>query len=82
MRSLVFELWLLANAVSTKISCGDQNIVYIIYLLDSSVGRVSTFGAGSCVFKSWPHQTKGVKNGSSSSLADARIKGGCARKIE
>ena len=28
------------------------------------------------------HHTKGVKNGTSSSLAGARIKKGCARKIE
>ena len=26
-------------------------------------------------FESWSHHTKGVKNGTSSSLADARIKG-------
>ena len=33
-------------------------------------------------FQSGPHHTKGVKNGTSSSLADAHIKKGCARKIE
>ena len=30
----------------------------------------------------WPHHTKGVKNGTRSSLADAHIKRGSARKIE
>ena len=34
------------------------------------------------MFESRPHHTKGVKNDTSSSLADARIKKGCARKIE
>ena len=29
-----------------------------------------------------PHHTKGVKNGTSSSLAEACIKRGCVRKIE
>ena len=33
------------------------------------------FGAGGGGFESRPHHTKGVKNGTSSSLADARIKG-------
>ena len=42
---------------------------------DGSVGRVSAFGAGGCGFESLPHHTKGVKNGTSSSLADARLKG-------
>ena len=42
---------------------------------DSSVGRASAFGAGGRGFESRPHHTKGVKNGTSSSLADARIKG-------
>ena len=41
---------------------------------NSSVGRASAFGAGGRRFESWPHYTKGVKNGTSSSLADARIK--------
>ena len=49
---------------------------------DSSVGRASAFGAGGRGFESWPHHTKGVKNSTSSSLADACIKRGCARKIE
>ena len=44
--------------------------------LDSSVGRASAFGAGGRGFEfPRPHHTKGVKNGTSSSLADARIKG-------
>ena len=42
---------------------------------DSSVGRVSAFGAGGRGFESRPHHTKGVKNGNSSFLADTRIKG-------
>ena len=42
---------------------------------DSSVGRASTFGAGGCGFESQPHHTKRCKNGTSRSLADARIKG-------
>ena len=41
---------------------------------DSSVGRASAFGAVGRGFESRPHHTKGVKNGNSSSLADARIK--------
>ena len=42
---------------------------------DSSVGRASAFGAGGRGFLiPRPHHTKGVKNGTSSSLADARIK--------
>ena len=41
----------------------------------SSVGRVSAFGAGGRGFESRPHHTKGVRNGTSSSLADARTKG-------
>ena len=43
--------------------------------LDCSVGRASDFGAGGRGFESQPHHTKGVKNGNSSSLAEARIKG-------
>ena len=48
-----------------------------IDLPDSSVGRASALGVGGCGFESQPHHTctKGVKNGTSSSLADARIKG-------
>ena len=42
---------------------------------DSSVGRASAFGAGGRGFESRPYYTKGVKNGTNSSLADARIKG-------
>ena len=42
---------------------------------DSSVGRASAFGAGGRGFESRLHHTKGVKNGTSSSLADARMKG-------
>ena len=42
---------------------------------DSSVCRASAFGEEGRGFKSRPHHTKGVKNGTSSSLADARIKG-------
>ena len=42
------------------------------YRLDSSVGRASAFGGGGCGFESY---TKGVKNGTSSSLAGACIKG-------
>ena len=41
----------------------------------SSVGRASAFGMGGRRFESWPHHTKGVKNGTSSSLADTGIKG-------
>ena len=51
-------------------------------VLNSSVGRASAFGMGGCGFESGTHHTKGVKNGSSSSLADARIKRGCAMKTE
>ena len=40
-----------------------------------SVGRAFAFGMGGRGFESRPHHTKGVKNGTSSSLADARIKG-------
>ena len=46
-----------------------------LIVTDSSVGRASTFGAGGRGFESLPHHTKRCKNGSSSSLADARIKG-------
>ena len=44
------------------------------YRRDSLVGRGSAFGAGGCGFESRPHHTQGVKNGTSSSLADVRIK--------
>ena len=47
----------------------------MVYRPDSSVGRASTFWAGGHGFESGPHYTKGVKNGTSSSLADAHIKG-------
>ena len=47
----------------------------VFYRLDSSVGRAYAFGAGGRGFESWPHHTKGVKNGTSSSIADASIKG-------
>ena len=50
--------------------------------LDISVGRASIFGSGGLRFKSRPHHTEGVKNVTSSSIADARIKRGCAKKIE
>ena len=43
---------------------------------DSSVGRASAFVAGGRGFESRPHHTKGVKNGTSNSLADTRIKRG------
>ena len=42
---------------------------------DSSVGRASPFRAGGCGFESRPHNTKGVINVTSSSLADAPTKG-------
>ena len=42
---------------------------------DSSVGRASAFGAGGRGFESRPRYTKGVKNGTSSSLDDTRLKG-------
>ena len=45
------------------------------YRPDSSVGRASAFEGRGHGFESRPHHTKGVKNGTSSSLADARIKG-------
>ena len=55
------------------------HVLFVVYLVfdrpDSSVGRVSAFGAGGHGFESRPHHTKGVKNGTSSSLADAHIKG-------
>ena len=35
---------------------------------DSSVDRAPTFGAGGRGFESWPHHTKGVKNGTSEQL--------------
>ena len=42
---------------------------------DSSVGRASAFGAGGHEFESGVHHyINGVKNGTSSSLAEARIK--------
>ena len=44
----------------------------------SSLGRASAFGAEGRGFESGPHHTKGIKNGTSSSLAE-RV---CARKIE
>ena len=44
---------------------------------DSSVGRPSALGAGGTGFEIWPHHIKGVKNGTSSSLAKAHIKGLC-----
>ena len=44
--------------------------------------RASAFGVGRRGFEYGPHQTKGVKNGTSSSLANACIKKGSARKIE
>ena len=47
----------------------------VFYRPDSSVGRAYAFGAGGRGFESRPHNTKGVKTGTSSSLADARIKG-------
>ena len=47
---------------------------YPLYRPESSVGRTSAFGVGGCGFESRSHHTKGVKNGTSSSLADARIK--------
>ena len=50
------------------------NICCEFYRLDSSVGRASAFRVGGRGFESRPHHTKGVKNGTSSSLADARIK--------
>ena len=40
------------------------------YRPDSSVGRVSAFGAGGRGFESRVHYAKGVKNGTSSSLAE------------
>ena len=36
---------------------------------DSSSGRASTLGAGSCGFDSQPHHTKGIKYGTSGYLA-------------
>ena len=42
---------------------------------DSSVDRASASGAGGCGFESRPHHTKGVKNGTRSSLADDALKG-------
>ena len=44
--------------------------------------EASAFRVAGCGFKSRSHHTKRVKKtGTSSSLADARIKRGCARKI-
>ena len=42
--------------------------------LNRSVGRASAFGAGGPGFESEPHDIKGIKDGTSSSLAEARIK--------
>ena len=42
---------------------------------DSSVGRASAFEARYCLFKSGLHHTKDEKNGTSSYLVDACIKG-------
>ena len=41
---------------------------------DSSSGRASTLGSGGRRFDPRPRHTKGVKNGTGSSLADARNK--------
>ena len=41
---------------------------------DSSSGRASTSGSGGRRFDPRPRHTKGVKNGTGSSLADARNK--------
>ena len=61
------------------ISLHTQNYANVFFLTfdcpDSSVGRASTFGAGGLGFESGLHHTKGVKKGTSTSLADARIKG-------
>ena len=48
----------------------------------AQVVRAFPFGVGGRGLESGPHHTKGVKNSTSSSLTDARIKRGCARKIE
>ena len=50
-------------------------MVLLIHRPDSSVGIASAFGARGRGFESWPHHTKGVKNGTISPLADACIKG-------
>ena len=44
---------------------------------DSSVGRASAFRAGGPRFESRWHHTKGVKNDTSSSIADTGIKELC-----
>ena len=38
-------------------------------------GRAFAFGEGCPGFESGPHHTRGIQDGTSSSLADARIKG-------
>ena len=47
-----------------------------------SVGRASAFRAGGCGFESRGRTIPNGENGTSSSLADARIYRGCTRKIE
>ena len=56
--------------------------IYITAPITQLVEQPLFEGGGGCRFESGPHNTKGVKNGTSSSLADTRIKRGCARKIE
>ena len=56
----------------------DLNQDWFLNVLSSPscyVGRASNFGAGGRGFKSGPLPTKGVKNSTSSSLAEAGIKG-------
>ena len=62
--------WLCHDALSFNLNCRD-----------SSVGRASVIGAGDRGLESRPHHTKCVIKGTSSSLADAHIKRGCAGKI-
>ena len=54
---------------------------YTLAIPIAQLVRASAFGAGGCGFESRSHYTKRVKTGTSNSLADDRIKRGCARKI-
>ena len=54
-----------------KSYCIQKDTVNILRCLDSSVGRASTFGVGGPGFLSGLHHIKGIKDGTSSSFADA-----------
>ena len=57
-----------------KSYCIQKDTANVFRRLDSSVGRTSAFGAGGPGFKSGPCHIKGMKDGTSASLADACLK--------